>query len=91
MRQAASAGFVRSYESVDVAQHDDTRHFGIIRNQGTTGITPGTSAVTLDVKVKLSDIKIMTPGEVNLMPGAYGQILTSEELADLIAFLHSMK
>ena len=82
---------VRSYETVDVAQHDETRHFGIIRNQGTTGITLGTSAVTLDVKVKLIDIKNMTPAAVSLMPGAYGQILTSEELADLTAFLHSMK
>ena len=86
-----SASFVRSYESVDVAQHDDTRHFGIIRNQSSTGITLGTSAATLDVKVKLIDIKNMTPAAVSLMPGAYGQILTSEELADLTAFLHSMK
>ena len=86
-----SASFVRNYETVAVEQQDGTSHSGVIRNQSAEALTLATSAATPDITVRLEDIKSLTAGEVSLMPGAFDQILAKDELADLIAYLQSLK
>ncbi len=86
-----SASFVRSYETVDVALQDGSRQLGVIRNQGAQSITLATSVAVLDLKIPLGDIKSLAPLELSLMPGAFGEIFTKPEIADLIAYLQTLK
>jgi putative heme-binding domain-containing protein len=86
-----SASFVRSYEPVEVELKDRSRSAGLIRNQGTDSITLATSAASLSQVIPLDSIQSLTPGQTSLMPGAFGQILDTAELADLMAYLQSLK
>jgi putative heme-binding domain-containing protein len=86
-----SASFVRSYESVDVEHKDGSRNYGVIRNQSAETITLGTGAATPEVQIRLSDVKSMQAGQFSLMPAGLDVILAPQELADLIAFLQSLK
>jgi len=86
-----SASFVRSYEPVEVELKDNSRSAGLIRNQGTDSITLATSAASLSQVIPLDSIQSLIPGQTSLMPGAFGQILDTAELADLMAYLQSLK
>jgi putative heme-binding domain-containing protein len=86
-----SASFVRSYEPVEVKKKDGGLAYGIVRSQSPQSVTLITGAVTPDVTVSTSDIAAMNPGAASIMPQGVDQILTPQELADLVAFLMSMK
>ncbi len=86
-----SASFVRSYEPVEVKKKDGTLAYGIIKNQNAQSVTLVTGAVTPDATVATADIAAMNPGAASLMPQGIDQILTPQELADLVAFLMSLK
>ncbi len=86
-----SASFVRSYETVEVKRRDGTLAYGMIRNQNAQAVTLITGAVTPDVTVTTADIATMNPGAASLMPQGIDQILTPQELSDLLAFLMSLK
>lgn len=86
-----SASFVRSYEPVEVKRKDGTLAYGIIKSQNAAGVTLVTGAVTPDVTVPAADMAAMNAGAASLMPQGVDQILTPQELADLMAFLMSLK
>jgi putative heme-binding domain-containing protein len=86
-----SASFVRSYEPVELKRKDGTLAYGILRSQSPQSVTLITGAVTPDVTVAVADIASLNPGTLSLMPQGIDQILTPQELADLIAFLQSLK
>jgi putative heme-binding domain-containing protein len=86
-----SASFVRSYEPVEITRKDGTPAYGIITNEGPDSLTLTTGAVTPAVTVKRADIAGMKPGSASLMPQGIDQILTPHELADVLAFLQSLK
>lgn len=86
-----SASFVRSYEPVEITRKDGTPAYGIITNEGPDSLTLTTGAVTPAVTVKRADIAGMKPGSASLMPQGIDQILTPQELADVLAFLQSLK
>ncbi len=86
-----SASFVRSYEPVEVKRKDGTLAYGILRSQNGTGLTLRTGAVTPDVTVPAADIDTLTPGAASLMPQGIDLILTPQELADITAFLLSLR
>jgi putative membrane-bound dehydrogenase-like protein len=86
-----SASFVRSYEPVEIKKKDGTPAYGIIRNQNPQSVTLLTGAVTPDVTVPAAEIAEMKPGAASLMPQGVDLILTPQELADLVAFLMSLK
>lgn len=88
---APSASFVRSYEPVMIERKDGGVAYGIVTEQNSGGLTLATGAGAEPVTLKADEIQSMTPGEVSLMPAGLDRILTPEELADLIAFLESMK
>lgn len=83
------ASFVRSYETVEVTRHDGTRLHGIVTAQGGDSLTLTTGAATPPVRVARSDIKHITPGTFSLMPQGIDQILSAQELADVVAYLQS--
>jgi putative heme-binding domain-containing protein len=86
-----SASFVRSYEPVQIVKNDDSLVYGIVTNQGTETLTLTTAAATPETRVPRSEIKSLGSGQFSLMPQGMDQVLTPVELADLIAFLQSMK
>jgi len=86
-----SASFVRSYEPVEIKKKDGTLAYGIIRNQNPQSVTLLTGAVTPDTAVPAAEIAEMKPGAASLMPQGVDLILTPQELADLVAFLMSLK
>lgn len=86
-----SASFVRSYEPVEVKRKDGTLAYGIITNESAAALTLATGAVTPPATVNRADIAELKPGTASLMPQGLDQILAPQELADVIAFLLSMK
>ena len=86
-----SASFVRSYEPVQITKHDDSLVYGVVTNQGPETLTLTTGAATPEARVPRSEIKSLVPGPLSLMPQGVDQILSKTELADLVAFLQSMK
>jgi putative heme-binding domain-containing protein len=86
-----SASFVRSYEPVEVKRKDGSLAYGVPRSQSSQQITLITGAVTPDVTVAMTDVAAINPGTISIMPQGIDQILTAQELADLLAFLQSLK
>ena len=81
-----SASFVRSYEPVIVTTKDENVLTGILRRDDTTTIELVTGP---DAKVQIhrDSIVEIQPGTVSIMPAGLDEILTRQELADLLAFL----
>jgi putative membrane-bound dehydrogenase-like protein len=85
-----SASFVRSYEPVKVETKDGKSYNGIVVSDNSLGVTLRVNA-TGEVRIDRKDIDEMKPGTVSVMPAGLDQQLTKQELADLVAFLRSLK
>ncbi len=85
-----SASLVRSYESVVVARQDGRIHSGILRKDASDEVIIATNA-TEEVRIAREEIEEVRPGSVSVMPSGLDQQLTSQELADLVAFLKAAK
>jgi hypothetical protein len=44
-----------------------------------------------EVRIPRKDVAEMEPGTISLMPSGYGELLTRQELADLLAFLKAAR
>ena len=86
-----SASFVRSYEPLQVKRRDGSIAYGIIANEGTAALTLTTGPVTPPVTIPREEIAEITPGAASLMPQGIDRILPAQELADLAAFLQSLR
>ncbi len=85
-----SASFVRSYEPVNVRTKNGGEFFGLLRGDAADGIVLATGPQT-EARIARADIAEMKAGSVSPMPQGYDSILTTQELADLIAFLRNAK
>lgn len=85
-----NASFVRSYEPVVVTTADGVTHSGVRRDEENGELTIYKSA-TEKVRLKLSDVDHTAPSSVSIMPSGLTQQLSTQEIADLIAFLKSAK
>jgi putative heme-binding domain-containing protein len=85
-----SATFVRSYEPVLVLTKSGQQHNGVIRKDAADEIVLATG-INLEVRIAREDIDEMRPSQVSVMPAGYGELLTRQELADLMAFLKTCK
>ena len=85
-----SSSYVRSYEPLIVRTRAGAEHFGILKNQTRDTLTIATAA-TPEVCIKVAEVASMTEAPVSLMPSGFDSILTTEELADLIAVLQASK
>jgi putative heme-binding domain-containing protein len=85
-----SASFVRSYEPTMITTKGGEIYNGQVREDaGETLLVitgPG-----IDVRIARADIAEMQPGTVSLMPQGFDQILTGQELADVVAFLKAAR
>lgn len=84
-----SASFVRSYEPVKVETKSGKSYNGILVSE-VINVTLRVSA-TEEVRIDRKDIDELKPGTVSIMPAGLDQQLTKQELADLVAFLRSLK
>ncbi|MDB6155240.1 MAG: dehydrogenase [Chthoniobacteraceae bacterium] len=86
-----SASFARSYETVQLIARDGSETYGIVTNQNAEVLTLATAPATLAVSISRSEIKTLLPAAFSLMPQGFDQILSSGELADIVAYLQSMR
>ncbi|HXG46010.1 MAG TPA: dehydrogenase, partial [Methylomirabilota bacterium] len=85
-----SASFVRSYEPMIVTTRSGEEHSGVVREDSSGQITLVTGPGS-EVRLARADIRDMRPGSVSIMPQGLDEHLTPEQLADLVAFLKSLK
>ncbi|MBM4058825.1 MAG: c-type cytochrome [Planctomycetes bacterium] len=85
-----SASFVRTYDPVTIVTTEGRAFSGIIRDETATEIVLQTSA-TMAERILRSGIESLTAGTVSLMPKGFEQLLTPQELADLVAYLGAAK
>jgi putative heme-binding domain-containing protein len=85
-----SASFVRSYETVVVVTRRGEVHNGVVRKDTSEELVLATGATT-EARIARADIADLQPGTTSIMPQGVDQLLTPQELADLIAFLKATK
>ncbi len=83
-----SASFVRSYEPMLVETLDGEMYSGVLHLDAGDHIRIVNGAHS-HVRVPRDQIMSMRPGQVSLMPAGLDQLLSVEQLADLLAFLQS--
>jgi putative heme-binding domain-containing protein len=81
-----SASFVRSYEPMIVRTKKGEEWMGIVRGETSDGLTL-TAGPGAEMRFARAEIAEMRAGSVSLMPQGFDQVLTRQELADLVAFL----
>jgi putative membrane-bound dehydrogenase-like protein len=81
-----SASFARGYEPVVVTTTTGDVHGGILQNERADEVvlTAGEGQETRIARERIADLQ---PGTVSVMPAGYGDQLSRQELADLLAFL----
>src|SRR5690606_13812353 len=80
-----SVSFVREYESYRIVTKD-REYQGIIQQQMPDAIILGTAPQT-SVRIPKEDIVSMNITDVSKMPQGLDQLLTKQEMADLLAFI----
>jgi putative heme-binding domain-containing protein len=85
-----SASIVRGYEPYLVTTRDGRVHAGILGRQTAAALYLVT-AERAEVRIPRSAIDSLTPGRVSIMPQGLDALLSRQELADLIAFLRSLR
>ena len=85
-----NASFARGFEPVVVRTRTGQLHGGVVRSD-----TPGEIVLAAvsgpDTRIARTDIAEIEPGSVSLMPPGYADLLTRQELADLLAFLRAAR
>jgi putative heme-binding domain-containing protein len=85
-----NASFVRGYEPVVVTTLAGTEHAGVLTEEGLDALVI-LSAAGEQTRVPRERVASLQPASVSLMPTGYGDQLTRQELADLVAFLKNTK
>lgn len=85
-----AASFVRSYEPSVVVTTDGRSFQGVIREEAGDLLAVQTTATNVE-RVPRDMIESIEPGRVSIMPQGYDRLLSPQELADLVAFLHRAK
>jgi len=85
-----SASFVRSFEPLLVTTKDGDEYNGVVRKDSPDEMVLATGPGA-EVRLARSDIADMRPGAVSVMPAGLDQVLSAQELADLVTFLKNTK
>jgi putative heme-binding domain-containing protein len=85
-----NASFARGFEPVSVRMRSGALHGGVLRSDAPDEIVLSTVAGA-DMRLARRDIAEIEPGAISLMPPGYGDLLTRQELADLLAFLKAAR
>ena len=85
-----NASFARGFEPVVVRTRAGQLHGGVLRADAPDEVVLSPVSGP-DVRIPRQDIAEMEPGSVSLMPPGYAELLTQQELADLLAFLKATR
>ena len=85
-----SASFVQSYQPTAVQLRNGSPQYGIIKRDDAEGLVLVTGP-NQEVHISRDQIKAMQPGKISLMPAGFGDQLSPQELADLLAFLKACR
>ncbi|MFO0842192.1 MAG: c-type cytochrome [Gemmataceae bacterium] len=85
-----SASFVRSYEPVQLTTAAGKAYNGVVKTDAPDEVVLTLSA-TEEVRIPRSQIEEMQPSKVSIMPGGLEKVLSTQEFADLVAFLRACK
>jgi len=85
-----SASLIRSYEPVVVATAAGKVLNGLLRNETSDEILLVTGA-NQEARIPRADIEEIRPSSVSIMPAGLDQQLSTQELADLVAFLRACR
>jgi putative membrane-bound dehydrogenase-like protein len=85
-----SASFVHGFEPMIVATRGGDEYSGIVRDESSDSLMIVTGPTT-EQRVPRSEVAEIRPGSVSIMPEGLADQLTRRELADLVAFLRSLK
>ena len=85
-----SASYVRSYEPLMMRLKSGVEYYGIIRDEAQNVLRLATSPAT-EVSLERSQIAEMIEGTMSLMPPGFDGVLTPKELADLVAYLMTLR
>jgi putative heme-binding domain-containing protein len=85
-----SASFARGYEPVVVTTQSGETHGGVLRSDLSDAIVIVSGAGS-EIRILRRDIADMQPGTVSVMPPGLADQLSSQELADLLAFLKATR
>jgi putative heme-binding domain-containing protein len=85
-----SASFVRSYEPVTVVTADGLTHNGLLRKDAADEVVLVKSP-TEEIRIARDNVEEMLPGAVSIMPQGLDKQLSTQDLADLVAFLQGCR
>ena len=85
-----NASFARGFEPYIITTPDGEQHAGLIAKETGEAITLR-NASNQEKKIFRNGISRIEAGKVSTMPGNYADLLTKEEIADLVAYLKSLK
>jgi putative membrane-bound dehydrogenase-like protein len=82
--------FARGFEPILVRTRSGALHGGVLRSDGPDEVVVA-GAAGPDTRIPRQDIAEIEAGTVSLMPPGYADLLTRQELADLLAFLKAAR
>jgi putative heme-binding domain-containing protein len=85
-----SASFVRSYEPILVETKDGELHSGILKKDSPDELILATGPGA-EVRLPRTEVSDTRPGKLSVMPQGLDEQLTTEQLADLLAFLKATR
>ena len=85
-----NASFVRSYEPTVVVFKDGDEVSGILRRETDTELFLVTGPAA-EQRIPRTLVKELRPGTLSVMPGGFDQVLTRQELADLLTFVKTVR
>jgi len=85
-----SATYARGYEPVNVTTKSGRSHYGRLLRESASAVVV-VDASGASVRVPRGDVASIEAGRVSLMPPGLDRLLSADELADLLAYLRSLK
>lgn len=85
-----SSTFVRGYEPYSVATIDGRVLSGVLTRESSDAIYL-VDAQRVETRIPRDDIEAMSPSKVSIMPQGFDRSLSAKELADLVAYLKTLK
>jgi putative heme-binding domain-containing protein len=85
-----SASFARGYETVVVHKRGGAIVGGVLRSDAPDEVIVSDVSGN-ETRIARGDVADMQPAAVSLMPPGFGDLLTRQEMADLLAFLRAAK
>jgi len=84
------ASLARGYESFSVVTKSGQAHSGLVERQTASAVFLRTTDPA-QLRIAREEIEELVPSPISIMPQGLDKVLSREELADVIAFLESLK